>query len=335
MKEKLGCPVCKEPYKVQGESYYCVKCDATYGKNEGLLNFFPITGMKNDVTSLSENIFPEAIYKEDVACLINSAYFENIRGADKVIQRIVGINMNQRNKEQREALVPQLLGDLILVYEKNAKLLPEEKRPFLLSFITLFRYELETVAGSYNGNFIVPDSILKKLPKGEYLEIAMGTGDNLKKVAKSGKSTSITGLDFSRGMVSRAMELFDSNSLLFRADAQSLPLIDEQYDVVMMFNALDRIPKTKQALEEVNRVLKYNGSFVVGNCIPLQNEKMVEGGFTLTYVPEKYRIESMEEAIENAGCNIQCIQKNLEWRVKTIEDGDEKLFVDVAIGKKI
>src|SRR3989338_7604709 len=114
----------------------------------------------------------------------------------------------------------------------------------------------------------------------------------------------------------------------------SLQYPNASFDVLVMLNALDRIPNPQVALQEASRVIKQSGTFVVGNCMPLQNTKEVEGGVNIIYVPEGRQVNTMDEAVEKAGCTLDQVVRGIEWNITTIEDWQEILFVDVAVGKR-
>jgi len=51
---------------------------------------------------------------------------------------------------------------------------------------------------------------------------------------------------------------------LMNMDAQSLDFVDEQFDIVFSFHALEHIPNPKIALKEMSRVLRPGGIFCIG-----------------------------------------------------------------------
>lgn len=162
----------------------------------------------------------------------------------------------------------------------------------------------------------------------------MGSGENLKKVYDAKKPKELAGMDFCPRMVARAKTKFNGNVDLRVADAASLPFENEYFDVTMCFNALDRIPKTKKALNEISRVTRNRGTLILGQCIPFQNEKVTVDGTKIIYVPKDQRIESIDEIGEIQGFSLQKIYRAILWPITTIEDGYEELKVDVGIFKK-
>ncbi len=276
--------------------------------------------------------------------LIASAFTGNLVWVDFEINLLLKKIMYETTDKKRGTMEfrPERLPKLLETMDSILQRYLQEKgsvdtRVFsnLVSYITLARYEAETRAGSYQGTFILPDEVLKKMPDGAvYLEVAMGSGDNLRRIEELKKPRVIIGTDFSAGMVLRAIHKFpDTNSIFFRADAQNLPVIPGSIDVAMLCNAMDRVPDTKRALMELEKTVAPEGYVILAQCMPFQNEKVVPGGKNRVYVPQKKRVESVEEAADFIQLrNLQVI-KGVEWNLTTLADGKETMSVDVAIGQ--
>ncbi|PIZ51299.1 hypothetical protein COY27_04205 [Candidatus Woesearchaeota archaeon CG_4_10_14_0_2_um_filter_33_13] len=268
------------------------------------------------------------IKKEQVSDLLNSAENNDLRGAARYLNSLVQQNIGGPED------VPSLVKLLDRVVRKNVDKLSSDAQSRFLSFMTLARYEAEVIAGSYQGAFIPPEDLITLLPaKGTYLSVATGPGDDIRKMKSLLPEATFIGVDISEEMVARALKE-DPNGIYGMADAQQLPFKYSLFDGVVMLNALDRIPNPRKALYEVSRVLKAGGTFIVGNCNPLQYEKEVSGGVTLTYVPLENRISSMEEALQVAGCKVLDTRFDLPWNIETIADGKEPLLVDLAVGRR-
>ena len=268
-----------------------------------------------------------SLSRDDVYTLLIGSTEEGFSQADPVIQRIVANAAVPRD-------IPSIVGAFNRVYELYGGFFDDKVKATYQSLITSARYDLEAAAGSYLGSFVLPEGIVKWLPEGKYLEVASGPGDNLKVLAAAKRNSTFEGLDISSRMVERARQNLGDTAVIQRGNAMNLQYPDASFDVLVMLNALDRIPDPQAALQEAARVLRADGTFVVGNCMPLQNIKEVEGGVNIVYVPEGCQVGSMEEAVEKAGCTLEQVVRGIEWNITTIEDGAEKLFVDVAVGRK-
>ncbi|MFH1053036.1 MAG: methyltransferase domain-containing protein [Candidatus Woesearchaeota archaeon] len=334
--ETLACPTCKTGIDTVENGLYCRDCDTLY-QNGPILSLFPIV---KDPRSFGRSFLgfsdmtcgKVVVSSTSIKKLLETGMNKDIRGADFIIDLVY------RENSKDGKLDPNLVSDVVKCLEeisiRCSSVIEPENRPFLNKAATLGRYEGELRAGSYIGGFVTPDEFLAILPKGaRYLEVGMGPGDNLRKI-KSAKSPLImVGSDLSSSMVKRAIANFDQNSTLFlQADAEYGPFKTGAFDVGMIYNALDRIPQTTLALEELARVC---GEYVViGNCIPFQNRKQVRGGFEIVYVPEDQAVESIEQAMDKTGFKLQKISGPFPWNIKTIMDGEETLDVVVGLGKR-
>lgn len=92
---------------------------------------------------------------------------------------------------------------------------------------------------------------------------------NLKKIVKDKKVIDIgCGFGANKSIVENAgghwvgVEPYESYDGIIKADAQSLPFDDDEFDVVIMDAVLEHIPDVGKAFSEVSRVLKNNGVFI-------------------------------------------------------------------------
>ena len=105
------------------------------------------------------------------------------------------------------------------------------------------------------------------LKPGEHvLDVACGTGIVARlAAAKVGPSGAVSGLDIHPGMISEARQVCaDQPQFSWHvADAQSLPLPEESFDVVLCQMGLQFMPGKLAALREMRRVLKPGGRLLV------------------------------------------------------------------------
>ena len=92
---------------------------------------------------------------------------------------------------------------------------------------------------------------------------------NLKDIVKDKKVIDIgCGFGPNKSIVETAggdwigVEPFESHNGIVKADAQSLPFADNEFDVAIMDAVLEHIPDVGKAFSEVSRVLKKNGVFI-------------------------------------------------------------------------
>ena len=100
----------------------------------------------------------------------------------------------------------------------------------------------------------------------DVLELATGPGLLAKSVAKYAGSFIAT--DYSRGMIDQALKGDCPPNLSFQvADATNLEFENNQFDVVIIANALHVMPEPKKALDEIARVLRPGGLLIAPNFI--------------------------------------------------------------------
>lgn len=112
-------------------------------------------------------------------------------------------------------------------------------------------------------NFVKKQSIklLEIPPHAKVLDLCCGTGDLSKIVKKQSSSALVTGIDFSKRMISIAKKKVDGVEFL-QGDVTNLPYPDDFFDFVIMGFGLRNILNAEKAIEEVFRVLKPSGTFL-------------------------------------------------------------------------
>jgi ubiquinone/menaquinone biosynthesis C-methylase UbiE len=100
----------------------------------------------------------------------------------------------------------------------------------------------------------------------DILEIGMGNGFFVKDVIASAKNVKYTGCDFSDTMIKEATDLnntLSENAAFILTDASRLPFIDASFDKVFTVNTIYFWGDAAPILNEVKRVLKPGGMFIV------------------------------------------------------------------------
>ncbi len=273
---------------------------------------------------------PELSFEKSL--LLNSSLSGTSRLLNLIDDEISKINITKINRKG----LTEYLGRMIEVLKAYAfESEGDERLARALSAVGLFRYEFENRNQDYQGTFVLPEEIRRGLPdQGIYLEIGMGPGDNIITLAREKGNISVYGSDISPSMAARAQAAYPEGRF-FAADAQRLPLKNGSIDVVIICNALDRIPTARAAIQQIGGLVKPGGYLVVAQCDPFQNE-FVENGFRFVYVPNGQRLNSVDEAVEAAGLNkVYRSERPFEWNIKTLLYGQEKLDVNVAIGQRL
>ena len=100
------------------------------------------------------------------------------------------------------------------------------------------------------------------------VDLGTGTGSLARAIARRFPAASVTGVDFSRGMLAVARAISDEDHDLdgrlrwLEADAAELPLDDRSVDAVVSSFVLQLVPKREPVYREVRRILRPGGRFV-------------------------------------------------------------------------
>jgi phosphatidylethanolamine/phosphatidyl-N-methylethanolamine N-methyltransferase len=107
------------------------------------------------------------------------------------------------------------------------------------------------------------------------LDLACGAGPNLDLVAPQVPDGSVVGFDHSPGMVAAARDRVTDDGATYgavlRGDAATLPFSDGVFDAALCTLSLSAIPDHVAAIDEVRRVLRPGGRFVVFDAQPYQS----------------------------------------------------------------
>lgn len=98
------------------------------------------------------------------------------------------------------------------------------------------------------------------------LEVGCGIGFLASYLAKTYKWT-VTGIDLDPEQIERAKSNNKENDSLrfFEADATELPFEKNEFDLVLSFDVLHHIPNWDKVLDEVSRVLRSNGMYILND----------------------------------------------------------------------
>ncbi len=137
----------------------------------------------------------------------------------------------------------------------------EQKETYWSRFASDFEKRNIKVIGVKDVNLIL-NKVANLTPMKNVLEI--GCGDGMYTNLLLDKSESITATDYSEQMVDVCQKRFEAskNLKVEKADCFDLPYPANSFDSVFMANLIHIIPNPQEAVKEVKRVLKENGSFI-------------------------------------------------------------------------
>jgi len=107
--------------------------------------------------------------------------------------------------------------------------------------------------------------VLGQLAGGRVLDVATGRGGSIGVLKRNIKShTAVVGIDASEVNIKQAQKSHGNEDvLLIRMNAEDLGLIDHSFDTVCIFNSLHHLANILQVLDEMKRVLRPGGKFVI------------------------------------------------------------------------
>lgn len=123
-------------------------------------------------------------------------------------------------------------------------------------------------------------AILERLPRhASVLDLGTGTGRLLPDLATS-TGGSVIGVDASPSMLEQARARVEASGVegveLRLGDLAHLPLTDGEVDAVVANMVLHHLPEPGRVFDEIRRVLKPGGTFLIGDFLPHDQEWMRE-----------------------------------------------------------
>lgn len=97
----------------------------------------------------------------------------------------------------------------------------------------------------------------------DVIEVACGAGMGLSYLAR--KANKVVGSDIDEDILKFPNETYKNREdiTVMQADAQSLPLDDNSFDVVLLYEAIYYIPEAEKFISESKRVLRENGVLII------------------------------------------------------------------------
>lgn len=141
------------------------------------------------------------------------------------------------------------------------------------------------------------------------LDLGSGAGNDCF-VARAivGESGKVTGLDFTAAMLKKAnannAKLGYTNVEFILGDIEEMPLVDNQFDVIVSNCVLNLVPDKQKAFSEIYRVLKPKGHFCVSDVVikgKLPEKLQKDAEMYAGCVSGASNIDHYLEIIENQG----------------------------------
>lgn len=137
-------------------------------------------------------------------------------------------------------------------------------------FREFFNKNAKGYSKSREGAFTMPmypemiTRVLSKKPK-KVLDLGCGSGILLKQLNDTNNNIELFGLDIADEMIKIADESLKGCAELKVGDCEKIPWDSDTFDVVFCNASFHHYPNPNKALLEVNRVLKSNGTLIIGD----------------------------------------------------------------------
>lgn len=116
---------------------------------------------------------------------------------------------------------------------------------------------------------MVFQEVLRGINGGKILDVGCGSGQFIEILTGSlGSFESVTGIDVDASVLQKARSKFDGPAFRFiQASSQSLPFEPGTFDLVSISKALHHVEDDRRTLEEMKRVLRQGGHFLINEMI--------------------------------------------------------------------
>ena len=144
-------------------------------------------------------------------------------------------------------------------------------------------------------------------PDGHWLDIGCGTGKAFAPLQETGVQT-LTGIDLSSGMLDVAASRAGNNITLIQADADNLPIGNQQCDGILSSLMLQWSQNIEATLVEWARTLKPGGRLAIATLLPGTHAELAQAWANVddhVHVNPFDHRERLNKAITNAGLTIQ------------------------------
>lgn len=98
------------------------------------------------------------------------------------------------------------------------------------------------------------------------LDLGCGTGALMEQVYQECPHRTLYGIDLSENMLKIAENRMKDKAILKLGDASMLPFDDLMFDIVYCNDSFHHYPDPESVIGEVYRVLKFGGTFIIGDC---------------------------------------------------------------------
>jgi ubiquinone/menaquinone biosynthesis C-methylase UbiE len=175
---------------------------------------------------------------------------------------------------------------------------------------------------SNQGLYDLAFELLDLQPHQKVLEIGFGNGKHFLQYFNAEPGLSLTGVDFSKDMCKEAKlrnkHLINEGKLSIHcSDTSSLPFKDNEFDFIVAINVIYFLDPPDVHLREIRRVLKSEGTFLLGYRPrhSVEHLEFTKHNFTL------YETDELIQLIESNGFSISD-QQTKSYRKMAVDETD-------------
>src|SRR3990172_10478403 len=149
----------------------------------------------------------------------------------------------------------ELLNGLIMLKEIDNTEVIRHRYDRYSKFYDIFEAPMEMFSGKWREK-------LMKFCTGKVLEVGVGTGKNVKYYSNN---IDLTAIDFSEGMLSKAIKKYKdkSNIKFIQMDIQATNFESDSFDTVIASYVFCSVPNPIKGLKEIKRICKNDGKLIL------------------------------------------------------------------------
>jgi ubiquinone/menaquinone biosynthesis C-methylase UbiE len=179
---------------------------------------------------------------------------------------------------------------------------------------------------------------LKEIDGGNILDVATGRGEFINYIKEFKSFDNITAIDASERAEKAFKEKFKNVKFLIM-DAAKMSFQDETFDTVCISNSLHHMPDLNKTLNEMNRVLKKGGNFIINEMLSNQQDEARRSHVLLhhwwakidTIFGEKHNPTYSMDEIKNIIESLELADYDLIEYAWNIENPKEEQLVNIQL----
>jgi SAM-dependent methyltransferase len=152
----------------------------------------------------------------------------------------------------------------------------------------------------------------------EVVEVGCGPGGGSAYLARTHHPASLVGIDINKKMIDWCREQHHASNLRFlQGDAQDLPIASDSVDALVNVESSHCYPSRARFFQEVARVLRPGGSFLIADAILGDGDKKESDLVSAQLRAAGLRIEDCVDITENALAAREAVSRSRNFQLRT------------------